>query len=54
VKIEHLTSSRFVARISKPWAIISQSLPTAKGVNLLKSEFLSAVTYLKIGSAKFS
>jgi hypothetical protein len=33
IKIEHLTSSRFAARIGKLWVVVSQSLPTAKGVN---------------------
>jgi hypothetical protein len=54
VKIEHLTSSRFVAWISKPRAVISQSISLAKGVNSLNSEFLGAVTRSKTGGAELS
>jgi hypothetical protein len=54
VKIEYLTSSRFVARIDKPRTVISQSLPMAKGVNPPKSEFLGAVTCSKTGGVKFN
>jgi hypothetical protein len=52
VKIEHLTRSRFAARIGKPRVIVGQSLLTVKGVNLLKGKFLDVVTHLKIGSAE--
>jgi hypothetical protein len=54
VKIEHLTSSRFVARIDKPWAVVGQFLPMAKGVNPPKGKFLGVVTCLKTDSAEFS
>jgi hypothetical protein len=54
VKIKHLTSSRFTAWIGKPLVVISQSLPLAKGVNSLNSEFLGAVTCLKTNGVEFS
>jgi hypothetical protein len=54
VRIERLTNSRFAALIGKSQAVISQSLLTAKGANLSKSEFLGAVTRPKTGSMKFT
>jgi hypothetical protein len=53
VKIEHLTSSKFVAQIGKPRAITGQFLPSAKGLNLSKGKFLGAVTRPKTGGAEF-
>jgi hypothetical protein len=53
-KIEHLTSSRFAARISKPRAVVGQFLPTVKGANMLKGKFLDAVTHPKTDVAEFS
>jgi hypothetical protein len=53
-KIEHLTSNRLAPWIGKPRAVISQSLPPAKGVNPLKSEFLNAVTRPKTDGTELS
>jgi hypothetical protein len=54
VKIEYLTSSRFMAQIGKPRVVISQSLPMAKGANPSKSEFLGVVTCPKTDDVEIS
>jgi hypothetical protein len=54
VKIEHLTSSRFAARIDKPQTAVGQFLQTTKGVNPQKGQFLDAVTHPKTGGAELS
>jgi hypothetical protein len=54
VKIEHVTSSRFVAQIGKLRAVVGQFLPLAKRANPSKCKFLDAVTRPKIGGAEFS
>jgi hypothetical protein len=45
VKIEHLTSIRFMAQIGEPWAVVGQFLPLAKGVNPPEGKFLGTMTH---------
>jgi hypothetical protein len=53
VKIEHLTSSRFVPQIRKLRAVVGQFLPPAKGMSPPKGKFLGAVPHPKTGDAEF-
>jgi hypothetical protein len=54
VKIEHLTSSRFMAWIGKPRAVVGQFLLMAKGADPSKGKFLDTVTHPKTGGKEFS
>jgi hypothetical protein len=54
VKIEHLTSNRFMAQIGKSRAVVGQFLPMAKGVDPPKGKFPHIVTCPKTSGVKFS